>query len=472
MVLKNCLIYDEINQSERTVDILFNEKFTGYEENISRVIPGDTLKSYRLSELTEDIIARINEEADTAVIDAEGMTAIPGGIDAHVHFDTPGFTEREDFYHGSMSAAAGGITTVIDMPCTSLPPVTNGKNFDVKMEAVRKQSCVDYAFYGGIDAGNFENYYQSMCELAERGVKGFKAYFTSAMGTYPKVSKYQFFKIMQRARDLGLPVLLHAEDNDLIRDLEAELSSRSDDYYRYYLSRPPLSEVLAVSNAVEIARAVKGRLHVVHVGSSAAARIINEVRDRLDISYETCPHYLYFTYKDYETKGSALKTMPGVKDSIDKKNLWHYLNEGSCSFVTSDHAPSRLSEKSSGSFSKDYAGIPGTQTLIPVLFSEGLVKGRIDLKRLAEVTSKNAALRYNIYPKKGCMLKGSDADLTLIDRNTEWVFSQKDLLSKGETSPFIGETFRAKVTLTILRGRIIYSSNAGISVSKGYGKYI
>jgi allantoinase len=470
MILKNCLIYDEITQSERVVDILFTDKITGYEEDISRMMPGAEV--YRLKDLTEEDIRKINNRPERSIIDAEGIIAVPGGIDPHVHFDTPGFTEREDFHHGSMSAAAGGITTVIDMPCTSLPPVTNVHNFDLKMEAVRTESCVDYAFNGGVDASSFESCGRSMCELKERGVKGFKAYFTSGMQTYPRVTKYQFFKIMQKAKELALPVLLHAEDYELIKEMEGVLKDRPDDYMRYYMSRPAMAEILAVANAVEITRAVQGSLHVVHVGSQAAARIINEVKDKLDITYETCPHYLFFTYRDYETKGSSLKTMPGVKDKIDKECLWQYLKDGKCSFVSSDHAPASLKEKSSGSFQMDYGGIPGTQTLIPSIFSEGFIKGRIDLKRFIEVTSKNAALRFGLYPKKGCILKGSDADLTLIDKSEEWTFRKEDLLSKGETSPFFGETFKGKVMLTILRGRIIYGSNAGITGKKGYGKYL
>lgn len=470
MILKNCLIFDEVAGRERVVDILFSEKITGYEENLSLMHP--SARTYRLKDLSHEIVKKINLEGENSIIDCEGIIAIPGGIDPHVHFDTPGFTEREDFYHGSMSAAAGGVTTVIDMPCTSLPPVTNVSSFDIKMDAVKAESCVDYAFFGGVDTRDFECYARNMCELKDRGVKGFKTYFTSAMSTYPRVSRYQFFKIMRKARELSIPVLLHAEDYDLIKELELELKDHRDDYYRYYLSRPALAEILAVSNAVEIAKALHGSLHVVHVASSAAARIINETSDKVDITYETCPHYLYFTYRDYETKGSSLKTMPGVKDQIDKECLWEYLNSGRCSFVASDHAPASLKEKSSGSFALDYGGIPGVQTLIPSVFSEGYMKGRISLKKLTEITSKNAAMRYNLYPQKGCIQKGSDADLTLIDKNPEWKFLPEDLLSKGETSPFFGETFKGKVTLTILRGKIIYSSPGGITVKKGYGKYV
>ncbi|MCU7494361.1 MAG: amidohydrolase family protein [Ignavibacteria bacterium] len=472
MILKNCLIYDETTQKERLTDILFTDKILGVGENLSGILTEISAKTYSLKDLKSEDVNKINSEPETSIIDAGGVIAIPGGIDPHVHFDTPGYTEREDFYHGSMSAAAGGVTTVIDMPCTSVPPVTNAVSFDVKAQAVKSEAVTDYCFFGGVDARDFKPLEKNMRELLERGVKGFKTYFTSGMASYPRVTKFQFFKIMQKAKELNSLVLLHAEDYELIRELENELKDRPDDFNRYYMSRPAMAEILAVSHAVEITRAVQGRLHVVHVASSAAARIINDALGGLDISYETCPHYLYFTNKDYELKGSSLKTMPGVKDKADREWLWHYLKEGQCSFVASDHAPASLKEKSTGSFQMDYGGIPGTQTMIPLVFSEGYMKGRIGLKKLVEVTSRNAALRYNIYPKKGCMLKGSDADLTLLDKNESFTFRKEDLLSKGETSPFFGETFLGKVRLTILRGKIIYSSAGGIAVKKGYGRYL
>ncbi len=472
MIIKNCLIYDEKDDKEKIVDIIFDDTINEYKENLSSAYPTYTKITVRLTDLTLPKIKQINEKPDKFILDAEGMITIPGGIDAHVHFDTPGFTHREDFYHGSMSAAAGGVTTVIDMPCTSLPPVTNAENFDVKMDIIKDMSLVDYALFGGIYANDFENYENSMEALKDKGVKGYKTYFTSGMESYPKVTKYQFFKIMRKAKGLRLPVLLHAEDNELLYCLQNDYRNEKDDYMRYYNSRPALAEVLAVSDAVEIAKTTKGSLHIVHVASGLAAQIINNALHNFDITYETCPHYLYFTYKDFETKGSTLKTAPVVKNHFDQDLLWKYLIDGNCSFVASDHAPATFKEKTTGSFWKDYSGIPGTQTLIPVVFSEGYSKGDLSLKRFIEITSANPAKRYNLYPKKGTLQKGADADITIIDKNKKWKFETKQLYSKGETSPFDGENFEGKIMLTILRGKIIYHEGSGITSERGYGKYV
>ena len=473
MILKNCHIYDQLTAQEKNVDIYFNEAIIEYRENLSSDFNSNTeIEEYKLSDLTKENIQRINENPSNIIIDTEGIITIPGGIDPHVHFDTPGYTHREDFFHGSMSAAAGGITTVIDMPCTSIPPVTNGENFDIKIEAIRDTSCVDFSLFGGIDVNNFDQYENSMEELAQKGVKGFKTYFISGMSSYPRANKYQFYKILQKGKKLGIPILLHAEDYELLTGLEKELSNQKDDYLRYSNSRPALGEILAVSVAVGIVKTINGNMHIVHIASGEAAEIINREIDNLDISYETCPHYLYFTNIDFKTKGSSLKTAPVVKTKDDQSKLWQFLAEGKCSFIASDHAPAPKSEKYTGSFHNDYGGIPGTQTLIPIAFSEGYNKNKLTLKRFTEVVSTNAAKRYGLYPKKGSIQINSDADFTLIDPNKEWNFRKELLYSKGETTPFDGETFKGKVVMTILRGKIIFQENAGITIGPGYGKFL
>lgn len=472
MILKNCYIYDELTGQEKLVDFLFDEKITAVKEELLKTISIENKINVKLSDLDRTKIAEINKLSEKYILDCEGMITIPGGIDPHVHFDTPGFTHHEDFYHGSMSAAAGGITTVIDMPCTSLPPVTNGKNFDEKFAVIKNESVIDFGLYGGVCANNFDHFAQSMEELAAKKVRGFKTYFVSGMKTFPQVSLPQFESILKKAKELDLPVLLHAEDADVISNMTKTYENTNDDYLRYCNSRPAQAEVTAVANAIKIAKRVNGNLHIVHVASSEAAELVNLVRNEYNITYETCPHYLSFTQDDFKTKGSSLKTAPVVKSKKDQTELWKYLEEGNCSFVASDHAPAPLNEKQTGSFWKDYGGIPGVQTLIPVVFSEGYKKQKLTLKRFTEVVSTNAAKRFNLYPQKGFLQVGSDADFAIINPNISWKFETGQLLSKGETSPFNNELFAGKVVLTILRGKIVYSDAAGIAVEKGYGRYL
>ena len=472
MILKNCYIYDEATGKEKLVDFHVDEKITAVKEEPIKTVSTEYTIEIKLSELNREIISAINQHSEKYILDCEGMITIPGGVDPHVHFDTPGFTYREDFYHGSMSAVAGGVTTVIDMPCTSLPPVTNGKNFDEKFAAIKNESVIDFGLYGGVCANNFEQLSQLMEELTAKKVRGFKTYFVSGMKTFPQISLLQFEAIMKKAKELNLPVLLHAEDSRVVSDMTKKYENANDDYFRYCNSRPAQAEVTAVANAIEISKRVDGDLHVVHVASSEAAKLLNQVHNEYNITYETCPHYLYFTQDDFKRKGSSLKTAPVVKTKKDQTELWSYLEEGNCSFVASDHAPAPLKEKQTGSFWKDYGGIPGVQTLIPVVFSGGYKKQKLTLKKFTEVVSTNAAKRYNLYPQKGSLQVGSDADFAIINPNISWKFETRQLLSKGETSPFNNELFNGKVILTILRGKIIYGDATGIAVAKGYGKYL
>jgi len=472
MILKNCRIYDDFTGNEILVDFLTDEKITAVEKDLTKTISCENKIPIKVSDLNQKKIAAINEQTEKYILDCEGMIAIPGGVDPHVHFNTPGFTHREDFYHGSMSAAAGGVTTVIDMPCTSLPPVTNRKNFDEKFAAIKNESVIDFGLHGGVCANNFDRAAQSMEELAAKKVRGFKTYFVSGMKTFPQITLLQFEAIMKKAKELHLPVLLHAEDADVISNMTKKYENANDDYLRYCNSRPAQAEITAVANAIEIATRVEGNLHIVHVASSEAAALLNQARKEYSITYETSPHYLFFTQDDFTTKGSSLKTAPVVKSKKDQTELWNYLAEGSCSFAASDHAPAPLYEKQTGSFWKDYGGIPGVQTLIPVLFSEGYKKQKLSLKKFAEVVSTNAAKRFNLFPQKGSLQVGSDADFAIINPNISWNFETKQLLSKGETSPFDNELFNGKIILTMLRGKIVFSEAAGIVVEKGFGKYL
>jgi len=472
MILKNCYIYDELTGQEKLVDFLVDGKIMAVKEELSKTVSIENKITVKLTDLDRTKIAEINKHSEKYILDCEGMITIPGGIDPHVHFNTPGFTHREDFYHGSMSAAAGGVTTVIDMPCTSLPPVTDGKNFDEKFAAIKNESVIDFGLYGGVCADNFDQFAQSMEELAAKKVRGFKTYFVSGMKTFPQVSLVQFELILKKAKELNLPVLLHAEDADVISNMTKIYEKTNDDYLRYCNSRPAQAEVTAVANAIKIAKSVDGNLHIVHVASSEAAKIVNQVRNEYNVTYETCPHYLYFTQDDFEIKGSLLKTAPVAKFKKDQDELWKFLENGSCNFAASDHAPAPLNEKQTGSFWKDYGGIPGVQTLIPVVFSEGYKKQKLVLKRFIEVISTNAAKRFNLYPQKGSLQVGSDADFAIINPNISWKFETNQLLSKGKTSPFDNETFNGKVVLTILRGKIIYSDVDGIAVEKGFGRYL
>ncbi len=431
----------------------------------------------------KELAPMLRPEEGEEILDAAGMEVFPGAIDPHVHFDEPGFTHREDFFHGTSAAARGGVSTVIDMPCTSLPPVTSRARLDKKLSAMGRQAVVDYALFGGLSGLSIdEALAMDMEELAPE-VVGFKCYFVSAMDTFTALNHYDFKRAVKRAAELGRPLLLHAEDASYVKAAEKAMKARSLEAGRaaswddYADSRPEDAEKLAVMAAVILAGPYADSLHIVHAGTSEAAKLAAAA----GASCETCPHYLAFSRDDFAQKGSALKTAPPVKSRGEADKLWTLLADGSISFAASDHAPAPEQEKHTGSVWSDYGGIPGTGTLFPYLYSEGYKKGRLDLATFLSVTSGAAAKRYGLSGRKAAIKPGMDADLMFMDPAGSYTVKGGELLSKGNITPFNGMELKGSVRLTLVRGATIWDAEearkagraeAGILANPGYGKQL
>ncbi|MEA3501039.1 MAG: dihydroorotase [Candidatus Marinimicrobia bacterium] len=401
-------------------------------------------------------------------IDATGMFLFPGAIDPHVHFDDPGYTQREDFYHGSCSAVSGGVTTVIDMPCTSIPPVTNLENLKRKLNVIKKKSVVDFGLFGGISAQSFSKHKNNMSELAEF-VMGFKTYFISGMPTFERLNYTQFADVLEFAKKLNQVVLLHAEDYDYIKKAEPVEKLKGSSWKNYYNSRPEEAEIIAVKNAVSIAEKADANLHIVHIGTAKAGELL---RDKNRITGETEPHYLEFNFDDLERIGGALKTKPVVKKRGNSEKLWKMLENGMINFVASDHAPAPVESKSAESVWDIYCGIPGSGTLFPYLYSEGFVKRKIKLSRFLEIVSENSAKRYGFFDRKGSIEVGKDADLIMLDPNKKWIVKGDKFYSKGKITPFENKTFQGRIVKTIIRGEVVYDIEKGIVQEAGFGEFI
>jgi len=436
------------------------------------MLPGEEIPVHVDVEVVDGIVARVgrdlpgNGEPD---VNAEGQLVLPGVIDPHVHFNEPGYTDREDFYHGSQAAAAGGVTTVIDMPCTSVPPVTSPANFRDKLNVVSTRSVIDFGLYGGLSDQSYREGFPGAIEELAPFVLGFKAYLTSGMDTFRRVSHFQLKRLLEVAAKVDRPVLLHAEDADYIRNAEAAARAAGSTPADFYRSRPETAEILAVAVACELAEETGGELHIVHVSTSRAAEIIARAAH---VTGETCPHYLAFTTEDFERIGAPLKVTPPVKREPNRTRLWEALASGVLSFAASDHAPAPVEQKHTGSVWTDYAGIPGSGTMLPYLFSEGYVKRRISLRRLVEITSLAAARRYGIDNRKGRIQIGHDGDFVLIHPRHTHTVAGDSLRSKGRVTPFEGMTFEGRVEKTIVRGRVVYDAQEGITAPPGYGRHI
>jgi len=391
--------------------------------------------------------------------DGEGLMAFPGAIDPHVHFDEPGFTHREDFFHGTCEAARGGVTTVIDMPCTSLPPVTSTEALKNKLEIIQTKAVVDYALYGGLHGAMSKRQIEDIVQSLKDYVVGFKTYFLSGMDTFPTISHDLFREAIKACSAVSRPLLLHAEDDKVVAQFwkhqEMESAGAEPTWKDYYATRPMEAEIAACRHALELAAENAATLHVVHVGTDEAAHMLKKG----GASCETCTHYLAFDETDFERLGASLKTAPPVKEPTQKALLWKSLADGTISFITSDHAGAPDYEKFTGNPLTAYGGIPGTGTIFPYLLSEGLFAGRLSLKRFLEATSSAAARRYGLDDRKGSLEPGKDADLILVDPDATTHFLPENMFSKSKITPFAGMRFAGRIVGTFVRGELVYGTS-------------
>jgi len=405
---------------------------------------------------------------------------LPGVIDGHVHFNDPGFTHREDFTSGTAAAAAGGVTCVVDMPCTSLPPVTDGDSLATKVRAIQSKAHVDFMLWGGV-SGNViaeDGWRDRLADLAAGGVAAIKVYCLSGMDTFTELDYDQIGEVLEEASDIGLPVGVHAEDATVVRELTRDIRQRGGDAPAdYAASRPALAEVAAVRRIVELCRDTGCRTHVVHLASGAALDVIAQARrDAVPISAETCPHYLQFTMDDLESQGSLLKTAPVVKTAADRDRLWTGAADGDIELIATDHAPGQWpEEKHSGSIWTDHSGIPGVETLLPYLHSEGVVKGRLTLERLTELTAANPARLHGIERRKGALAEGMDADFVVFDDDVRWTVSRSKLHNLNRYTPFDGLELIGRVRATYVRGTPVFERTADgreLFAAAGAGRWI
>ena len=410
-------------------------------------------------------------------IDVKGNIVFPGFIDPHVHFDDPGFSEREDFETGTRSAAAGGITTIIDMPCTSIPPVTNGRNFDYKLNIVKPKAYVDFTFWGGVTPEQVESgeYKESLKELKDRGIVGVKFYTISGMELYPRMSVPDMDKAFRLMKELNLVCAIHAEDYYLVDYYSHLMQERGrEDPESWSEGRTYEAEPEAIWSVVGITEKVGNKLHIVHLSTKEGLNIIRWAKSHgVDATTETCPQYLVFTTEDFKKQGSVLKIAPPLRQEEDREELWKGLKDGSIDFICTDHAAGKYpEEKSDPNIWKNYAGIPGIQLLVSSILYYGFHKGRLSLAEIQKLMSENAAKRYGLYPQKGVIKVGSDADFSVVDLNKEWTVEPLKLESKGKYSPFTGNRLKGKIYMTIIRGEIVYREDEGVIGKRGYGQFV
>jgi allantoinase len=324
------------------------------------------------------------------------------------------------------------------MPLNSSPPTIDGPAFDAKLTAARANARIDYGFWGGLVPGNLDN----LEELAERGVIGFKAFMSnSGIDEFRHADDVTLYEGMAICARLGRLVAVHAE-NDALTARPTGSSARA-----FMASRPIVAEVEAIGRAIAFAEDTGCALHIVHVSSARGVELVAEARTRgVDVTCETCPHYLWLSQHDVETIGAVAKCAPPVRPDAERERLWQLVKNGAVDMLTSDHSPSSPDLKA-GPFADAWGGIAGCQTTLTLLLTEG----DLSLEAAARLTSAGAARRFG-FPAKGRLEVGADADLALIDLTTEHTLVAEDLQYRHPISAWIGRRLRATVSRTLLRG--------------------
>jgi allantoinase len=408
-------------------------------------------------------------------IDARGLLALPGVVDAHVHFNEPGRTDWEGWASGSRAAAAGGTTTVLDMPLNSIPPVLDGDSFDQKKSAAESASIVDFGLWGGlVDADP-----ASLRELTERGAVGVKAFLCdSGVAEFPALHEEDLVPALRAAAEAGLVVALHCEDEALVREATGRVRGEGrHDAAAWPLSRPPLVEIRAVAAACAAAREAGARIHVVHLSAMEALGAVGAARDMgTDVTVETCPHYLTFDDGDLARQGAALKCAPPIRDRRNRDGLWRALLDGKIDFVASDHSPCSADLKSPTDMFTAWGGIAGAQSLLSAVFSGASARAgdSFDVRKVAGFVvwrlSARPAKRFGLWPRKGAIAPGSDADVVLFDPDREWPFGEEDSRTRG-VDPYVGRSFRGKVVRTLVGGRTVYNERETVT-NPARGRFI
>jgi allantoinase len=402
-------------------------------------------------------------------IDARGKIVIPGCIDAHCHFDEPSPVEtREGFECGTRSAAAGGVTTVLEHPI-SIPPPKDAATFAAKRDMAKALSVTDFGLWGALIPESIEH----IPEMHALGAVAFKAFMSAAGADYPMVDDGQLLAGMQQASPLGAIIGVHAEGEGLTSWFTTNLEKAGRrDPRAIAEGRPPIAELEAIQRAIVLAQYANVRLHIVHMSIPEGADLIYAARSQgVQVTAETCPHYLHLDWATLDRLGAYAKCKPPLRSPESTERLWRAVMDGKLDFIAADHAPYTRVEKEHGTVWDAPWGMPGIQTMIPILISDGLLKRNWDLTSFVRFTSTRCAQVFGIYGPKGTLRVGSDGDLAVIDPNGKWTVRSEDLFYKQGWSALEGETLDGRIEQTVVRGRVVYDRGE-IKVSSGYGEFV
>ncbi len=449
---------DAMTMISSTVDlVLKNAKVFTFHGIITGGVAVDNGKIVKLSKEPE--IFRADE-----VIDAKGFLLLPGLIDSHVHMRDLQLSYKEDFYTGSCAAAAGGITTVIDMPNTA-PRTSSFKALREKKAEARNKIVVNVAFYAG-----FPSRLTEVKQLAKEGIVGFKMYPHDPSEEVDFENEEQVRLYFEAVAENNLPVSIHPDDLETIKKLQSELQQQKLSDIEIFLgSHPPTSERKAIVKYAELGIKAGCRLHFCHVSSMESLAAIKEEQSKgAKITCEATPHHLLLTEEEIKKHETFSKVLPPLRSQNDNTALWAGILDGTINILVSDHAPHSFSEKQKP-FLEAPSGFPGLETMLPTMLTK-VAYGDLRLEKLVELTSSSPAKIFKL-ENKGMLIEGYDADMVLVDVKEKWKIDPEKFYSKSKFSPFKDWKVVGKVRKTFIKGLCIISDGK-IVVPKGVGSII
>ena len=381
-------------------------------------------------------ITRVGDWDDVGsaqLIDYENLMVMPGIVDTHVHVNDPGRSEWEGFETATRAAAAGGVTTILDMPLNSIPATTTVDALAAKREAAREHSSVNVEFIGGVVPGNADQ----IEPLARDGVRAFKCFLTpSGVDEFPNVSERDLRDAFPKLAKTGLALMVHAEDPSLIGNAP---SGGARAYSRYLASRPPEAESSAIAMLVRLMKECPTRVHIVHLSSATSLESVRWARSLgLPLTVETCPHYLTFAAEDIVDGATEYKCAPPIRGAGEREALWNALIEGDIDMIASDHSPCLPSMKDTGGdFFAAWGGIASLQLALPAVWTGARARG-VSVDRVAAWMSTNSSKLAGLDASKGALAPGCDADIVVWDPDSSFIVDPSKLAHRHHITPYAG----------------------------------
>ena len=412
----------------------------------------------------------LSDSLDVRIIDVGGLAVLPGVIDPHSHLWEAGFMSDPDFADSTASAVAGGITTLIDMPLT-VPEVLDVETFDEKARLGERTSHADFALHAGVSPDNLSNLEAMWCA----GCTAFKIFTCDTgcpmAGLTNDCDLVEALKVIRSFNGLAT---FHAENNELLNGNLARLRRENrTDNEAFVEWRNETVELEAINRILFYASRIGTRVNIVHVTSPAGVALVHQARAKgVDATAETCPHYLYLTCDDIAKRGAWVTCAPPMRGPDAREDMRLLTADGSILTVGSDHGPvdPLLKRRGSNNILDGQPGMPGNETMVPLLLNLA-AEGTTSLERIAELTAEAPAVLYGLFPRKGTISVGSDADFTIVDPAYDWTIRAENLIGKSGWSPYEGLAVRGKVAFTIIRGRVV-AENGQLALEPGTAAFI